>query len=359
MANLMTDTCTYDSLVNKYGNFHVPAICLKVDGSDTVRDLSLNIQSLEISLSLSEASTAVVRLGDVYDSVNRSFYDKIKDKFKLGKIVEVGIGYDSELQTVLKGYIDTLGAEFGENTSLIITIKDVRQLMISGGVHHVLHHVEHYSDAVNTILGGYSVLCTAEIDATEEQLVHPVSQKSSDYDFITRELIGNGRCNREFLVVGEKAYFRKTGNDTTAICSMEFGRELRKFQMESSYADLQVNVIGYDQQTQTVITATATAKSTEEQSSLMSETPVWDIVDPEADTQDKADLRAKAYADKRISLGQQGSGVCIGLPELIPGRYVEITMLEDMVNKKYYIVHVTHKIDEEGFVTEFTTGGWI
>lgn len=359
MGDLMTDTYTYDSLVNKYANFHVPAARLYVDGSDAVQELSLNIQSLEILLSLQSASTAVIRMNGDYDLENRSFDSKIKNKFKLGTIVEVGVGYISEIQKVFKGYVAALGAEFGKKTSLVVTLADVRRLMMTGGVHHVLHDVSNYSDAVETILGEYTKLCSAEIDATNDQLSSPLSQRSTDYDFITKELIARGRCKREFLVVCDKAYFREPCKETTAICSLEFGRELREFQVESAYTDLQVDVIGYNQQEQNVVTASATAKSSAAQSSVLTKTPIHNVVDPEADTQDKADMRAQAYANARLGAGQSGKGVCVGLPELIPGRFVEIDMLEDMANKKYYINKVTHKIDDKGFVTEFVAVGGV
>ena len=359
MASLMSDTRAYDSLVNKYSNFHVPAVRLYVDGSDVVQELTLSIQSVEIFLSLSEASTAVIRLKNVYDQEMRSFNSKIKSKFKLGTVVEVGIGYISEIQKVLKGYVAVLGAEFGENTCLVITVADVRRLMMTSGVHQVLHNVRNYSDAVKTILGEYSKLCSAEIEATNDQLDKPLSQQSTDYDFITKELIATGRCEREFLVVGDKAYFRKPHGDAKAICSLELGRELQKFEVESAYIDLQVNVTGYHQQEQSKFTASATAKSTEAQISVMTSTPVHNIVNPEMDTQDKANVCAQSYANRRLDLAQNGRGVCVGLPELIPGRYVEIVMLEEMANKKFYIQKVTHKIGKEGFVTEFETGGWV
>lgn len=358
MSDLMTDTCTYDSLVNKYANFHVPAIRLYVDGSDAVQDLGLTVQSLEITLSLSTASTAVIHITDLYDLETRTLDSKVKNKFKLGTVVEVGIGYVSEIQKVLKGYVAALRAEFGENTCLVVTVADVRQLMMTGGMHHALHNVSNYSDAVSTILEEYSKLCTAEIDATDDQLDRPFSQRSTDYDFITKELIAGGRCEREFLVVGGTAYFRKIGKEKEAICSMELGRELREFEVESGYTDLQVNVTGYSQQEQNTFTASASAKSTEAQSSLMTQTPIHNIVDPEADTQDKADLRARVYAGGRVAMGQKGRGVCVGLPELVPGRYVKIAIPEEMANKKFYIKNVTHKIDKEGFTTEFETGGW-
>ena len=357
MADLMADVCTYDSLVNKYGNFHVPAVRLYVDGRDVVQDLELDIHSLEVILSLQEASMAVIRLMDAYDPETRSFDDQVKNKFKLGTVVEVEIGYISETRKVLKGFVAILGAEFGQDTCLVVTVMDVRRLMMTGGVHHVLHDVSNYSDAVQTILDEYTKLCTAEIDATNDQLKNPVSQRSTDYDFITRELIAGGRCEREFLVVGDKAYFRTPRKETTAICSLELGRELREFRVENIYTDLKVDVTGYNQQEQNIITASATARSTEAQSSLFTKTPVHNIVDPEADTQDKADMRAQAYAGGRLSLGQNGKGVCLGLPELVPGRFVEIAMLEQMANKKFYINKVTHRIGEEGFVTEFEAGG--
>ena len=357
MASLMTDTCTYDSLVSKYGNFHVPAIRLYVDGSDAVQDLGLNVQSLEISLSLQTVSKAVIRLTGIYDPETRSFDGKVKNKFKLGTIVEVGIGYISEIRKVLKGFVEVLGAEFGSNTCLVVTVTDMRMLMKNGGVHHVLHSVSNYSDAVQTILEEYSKLCTVEIDATNDQLDKPLSQRSTDYDFITKELIATGRCDREFLVVGDTAYFRKPRKENTAICSLELGKGLREFKMENAYTDLKVDVTGYNQQEQNIVTASATAKSTEAQSSLMTKTPVHNIVDPEIDTQDKADVRAQAYVNGRINMGRKGSGVCVGFPELVPGRFVEIVMLEEMANKKFYIQNVTHKIDKKGFVTEFETEG--
>lgn len=358
MADLMTDTYTYDSLVNKYANFHVPAVRLYVDGSDAIQDLGLTVQSLEISLSLSTVSTAVIRITNLYDLETRSFDSKVKNKFKLGTVVEVGIGYVSEIQNVLKGYVSVLRAEFGDNNCFVVTISDVRLLMMTGGVHHVLHDVSNYSDAVSAILEEYSKLCTAEIDATDDQLDRPFSQRSTDYDFITKELIAGGRCEREFFVVGDTAYFRKICKENEAICSMELGRELREFEVESAYMDLQVNVTGYNQQEQNTVTASASAKSTEAQSSLMSQTPIHNIVDPEADTQDKADLRARAYADRKVDMGQKGRGVCVGIPELVPGRFVEIDIPEEMANKKFYISNVMHKIDKEGFTTEFETGGW-
>lgn len=358
MAGLMTDVYTYDALANKYGNFHVPAIRLYINGKEVAQDMSLNVLSAEISLSLSAASMAVIRMDAHYNREKRSFDSGIKSKFKLGTIVEVGIGYGSEVKKVLKGFVAFLGAEFLEYPCLVITIMDVRRLMMQSGVHHVLHDVKNYSDAVKKILGDYSKLCKAEIDPTKDNLEVPLSQNSTDYDFIARELTASGRTGREFFVLADTAYFRKPRKETRPIMKLEYGRELLQFQMESSYNNLKIEVSGYNQMEQKIITADAVVKAKESQSSLTSAVPVSCISDPEADTQEKAKIRAKALADAQLIAGQRGKGICIGLPEIVPGRFIEVVKLEEMVNKKYYVTGVHHNFDEKFFMTEFEIGGW-
>lgn len=355
MCDLMSGTYTYDALVSKYSNFHAPAVRLYVNDKDAVQELALSIPSVTISLSLAEASTAVIHLNNVYDPVKRSLDSRIRDKFKLGTVVEVGIGYSSEIHKVLKGYVASLRVGFGSNTSLVITVADVRKLMMISGDKIVQHDVKKYSDAVQKVLGEYSKLCTAEIEATDDQLDKPLSQWSNDYDFITRELVNAGCYGMEFLVVGDKAYFRKHRGNEEAICSLELGKGLKEFNAGRTYADLQVNVFGYCQNAD-VVYASAKIKS-EDTVSLMPSTPVHTIVSTMLNTQDKVDMCAKSYSDKVQTEEQNGSGVCVGLPVLVPGRYVKVAMLDKMVNKTYYIQRVTHRIDGGGFVTEFETGG--
>lgn len=359
MAGLMTDVYTYDALANKYGNFHIPAIRLYINGSELNQEMSQNIIDVEISLSLSAANTAVIRIDGNYDREKRSFDSKIVKKFKLGTIIEVGIGYGSEVKKVLKGFVALLSVEFGQQPCLVVTIMDARRLMMCSGVHQVLHDVKNYSDAVKKILANYSKLCKAEIDATKDNLQAPISQNSTDYDFIANELASSGRVGREFFVLADTAYFRKPRKEKRPMMKMEFGRELQNFQIENGYLDLKIEVSGYNQQEQKPISAIAVAKTKEPQSSLFSQTPVSCISDAGADTQERAKTRAQSLADNMLTSSQNGRGTCIGLPEIVPGRYLEVAKLEEMVNKKYYVTSVRHSLNQNFFQTEFEIGGWI
>ena len=49
---------------------------------------------------------------------------------------------------------------------------------------------------------------------------------------------------------------------------------------------------------------------------------------------------------------------CIGLPEILPGRFVKIDRVDSLANKKYYVTRVTHTYDRSGFTTRLEAEGW-
>ncbi|SFS06790.1 phage late control D family protein [Anaeromicropila populeti] len=359
MADLMTDTTSYQALANQYGNFIVPALKIKVNGTDVVNNLKLQIDQLTAHLSLKAASSVVIRLGGLYDLETSSFKSDVKDKFKLGTVVEIELGYSSTTQKVFKGYVAMLGVEFQDNALLVVTLMDARRLMMTSGKKQVLHDVTNYSDACATIMNNYSSLCTLTSDATQDTLKKPLSQITNDYDFVTKELIRKGKVDREFFIFGDKAYFREVGKNTTPIMTAQLNRELYEFTASMSYLDLQIEVVGYDGTEQAVISAKKDAKNTDNQTNIISTTPVMTVTDPDADSKDKADLRAAAIANQEKEKACTGYGKAIGLPEIVPGRYIEIEKLDSLVNKKFYIVEVKHVFDETGFLTYFEIGGCI
>lgn len=235
---------------------------------------------------------------------------------------------------------------------------DARRLMMARGTKHLLHDVQNYSDAFKAILDDYSKLCTPDVDPTDDQLKRPLAQTTNDYHFITKELIEKGKVDREFFILGEKAYFRETAKVTSPIMSVKYSRELLSFSMISNYLDMKIVVSGYDPEAQKTITATAAAKSKESQSSVISTPPEIYFVDPDADSLEKAKTRANAIAEKELKTLCAGNGKLVGLPEVVPGRFLKIESLDSMANKEYYLTEVVHTINTESFTTTFEIGGW-
>ena len=236
---------------------------------------------------------------------------------------------------------------------------DARRLMMKSGTRQVLHDVKNYSDAVNTILKDYSSLGKAVVDATSDKLEHPVSQSQNDYRFITQELIASGKVEREFFVFADKIYFRKPRGSTSPVLSLKPDQALLSLSVQEEYENLEVEVIGYDPKKQQTLTAKTAVSAGKNMKKLGSVKPKLSLTDAEADTQDKVKARAKTLAQTRGWQKQTGSGMTIGLPQIVPGRYLEIKELEpDYGDHKYYITDVTHEMHGTHFVTRFEIEGW-
>lgn len=353
----MTAVSSYSLLSAKYGNFIVPALKIKVDGEDLVKNQGLMIEELQVRLSLTAAGSAVFKIAGIYEEKSHSFQGNVKTKLKPGTVVEVETGYLSSTQKVFKGYVAMLGAEFGEVPRLVVTLMDARRLMMTSGKKSVLHNVKNYSDAVKKVLGDYSKLCSSSVDATDDALTRPVSQTTNDYDFITRELIHRGRADREFFIIGDKVYFRTPKKISLPMMTVRYGRELQSLNVNFAYLDLKVEVTGYNAKEQEAVRASGKAKGCLGQKKLFGVTPVSTFLDPDADSQGKARVRAEAAVRSREDQRCTGRGSVIGLPEVIPGRFLKVEGLDSLVNQQYYITEVTHVMNKESYITHFEIGG--
>lgn len=359
MPDLMTGTYTFEALASKYGNFCVPLIKIKMNGTELISTLKLSVVDIRVTLSLRAASMVLFKLGGLYDEESHSFDKKIKSYFTLGNIMEVELGYLSRTCKIFKGFVAMLGAEFYQAPLLVVTLMDVRRLMMLSGSQYMLHEVVNYSDAFKTIITKYSKLCSPEIDATDDKLERPLSQTQNDYLFVTKELIKNGKADREFFVLGSKVYFRQPRKVRQPMMTLQYGRELLALKIDEEYQDLKVEVIGYDDQAQKVVVGSAAVKKNKNQKKLFSSAQVFTVTDPAVHTQKKAGEKAKVIAKEKEWKARSGRGVTVGLPELVPGRFVKVEALEkDYGDHKYYIESVVHEISGESFRTTFEIGGW-
>ncbi len=359
MGDPMTATAEFSALEIKYGNFVVPAMKIKMNGMDVISQLDLTVSEMQVKLSLDGASMVIIKIADAYDVKSHSFESKIKNKFKLGTITEIELGYLSSTSPVFKGYVAGLGAEMSESPLLLVKLMDVRKLMMTSGVKRILFEDENYSDVFKKVMGDYSKLCSVTCDATSDKLKSPISQSTNDYNFVKNELIKKGKSEREFFVLLDKAYFRTPGKNKTPIMTVHYGRELLEFTMMAEYLDTKIKVVGYDPVNFKEIVSDADAKSPEKQTSVLSPAPTQFFIDADADSESKASTRAKAIAAKMKDESCYAQGVLIGLPEIVPGRYIKVDKTDDLLDKKYYISEVTHNINESSFTTSFEAKGWI
>lgn len=356
MADLTKGSYTYTQLANKYGNFCAPAKKIKIGGKDVLSSLHLAVADINISLSMDSASIVSFQIAGAYDEKTHSFLSSVKDKFELGTVVEVEIGYLSNTTAVFKGFVASRGVNFSTASTLSITLADARKLMMTGTKNRY-YEVDYYSEAVTMVMKDYSKLCSLKADATKEKLTEPILQEGNDYNFIMHKLIQGAKLDREFFILGDMAYFREPTEKTDVITTVSFGRELLSFSQQETYGGVKFKVAGFDPVKGELIKGDAEVSSPDGQKKATSKIPEYHIASQTADTAEKAKKMAKAMAKRKKKEGKNGSAEVVGLPELVPGRYIKIEGMDSMVNGTYYIASVTHSIGSGGFQTSLELEG--
>lgn len=357
-------TLKYEDLSKKYREFDVATFKLKIGGKDVpLKDVT--IDNIEVSISTGfEASMCSFDVYEIYDLDERSFNSSMmKSFFTLGKEVEISLGY-IETTLVFKGYIETIKNIFSDYSYPYLSVEclDVKGLMMHGTKSEVMN-LDAFSDAVNKILGNYSLVGSKSVDQCTKLTREIQQNNETDYAFLCRVA---KKINYEFFVLQGKVYFRKpTYSEQSPQIIFEWGQMLLAFTQTktlSKYVN-KVTVKGYNDAEHKVIESTASApikigsgssKPDKFSSDLKSSTSV--ILDMEINTVEEAKERAEAELNRRSLNFITGFGKCVGFPELVPGKYIEIKSFDGDVDNKYYVTRVVHKINHGEYITEFEAG---
>ena len=351
---LMDESTTYARLVSRYGQFRVPAWKLLIEGKQLPG--GVGVERISATLSLDGASAVSFTVAGAYDRKSSGFQKDVKSMLKLGAKVNLSLGYGSALTEIFQGYISAVGVEFSDTPVLSITAMDVRRLMMEGTSREEVHVVSTYSAAFQEVMKRYSALCpNLEVDATDKDEITQIVQRTSDYDFVSENLAR--KANREFFVLGDRAYFRERGKVKQPICTLSWGEGLLSFSRSSLYQNLKITVIGFDPDNKQPVKAQVTEKSDEAQKAVGAQHETV-IPDPDAREEAKARKRAEKEAQERKRRAQTGSASCVGLPELVPGRFVAMKGLDSDLDLDYYIREVRHELGSDGFSTTLEIGGW-
>ena len=355
--DLMNETTSYDRLKNKYYDFRAPDVEVSVGGTKLVTKGKLHIKELEVELTSGyEASGCSFVVTGAYEPKQTDFSDEI-DVLQLGEAVEVSMGY-VRLEMIFKGYINRIEYRFGSDGSgydIYVECMDAKGLLMK--TRRMEFFTQKSADAVvSAILGETPVssyLSGKELDACPEEEVPLRSHMMSDYDLIVEQASKNGF---EFFIIQGKAYFRKKQKVTspimtlapgTGLISARFalsGQELvKKIEVRSIDASSGKQISGEAAPTGTYGSGSGPKKMMGDSRQIYYEPGVKDATE------------AKSRAETRLKAGLARFGEmeceCVGIPELSPGRYVELNHLSSRMNRKYYVTYVRHVLDEGGYRT--------
>lgn len=366
--NPMTAIYQYEDLVKAYDNFLAPALEIYVDNKkNNVLDKGkITVDNIQITLSAEEASGLSFQVVNAFDPVSSSIKEDIKKSFLVGNVLEVALGYGSNLTNVFKGYVTEFRVSYQGPPVVSVTAVDVRKLLMENSRLDYQHTGASYDDILQKLLKNYKPLCNKLIlnkNASDKTIPQKTSgsstsdsiemtQNNSDYYFIKKDLCK--AANKDFFVVGDQAFFIEP-EEEKAFMELKWGESLISFQKASSYCNEQVKVFS-SQDDKSVNSASISLKTEETTSSPIEQQILKEL--EEVSGMSKQELTAyleKIKKDKK-KRNKSGSGTLLGLPEIVPGRYIKISGVDSDDAGTYYITEVTHSYGSDGFETTFTIG---
>lgn len=353
MADLMSGSFNYALLERQYDSFSVPAAWIKVNGLDIITLLGLSVSQIGVDLSAKEAGSANFTIENTYRLDTRSFLSKVKAIIKLGAVVSIELGYGSSRTAVFKGYIAEISSDYSDAPTISVTALDVVRLLMDNSRMNYRHTDKTYSAIVKTILRKYINVCSnlSNVETTTEQL-EGITQNGTDYEFLKRLA---RKANKEFFIFSGAAYFRTPRKNSTAIMTLEWGKSLISFQARETYCNEKIIVQGLDRQKHVTVESSTVVKSSNTLPVLL--LPLENVVQKsDLDTVSKAKRVANSMKREKEEQMKSASGSCIGLPQLIPGRFIYVGGLDGSKKVKFYLKSVKHSFGADGFTTSFTTG---
>jgi len=358
-------------------DFYAPDFRIKIGGKDQ-KELYSEIISLEVDERLEGSSMFTLNINEGWNANKKTFkwLDNPLINPDNGLDVAIQVGYANRgikvKDTLIKGKITSLSPNFPSS--------GIPTLSVQGYDHSfclqktvvkkkkTFEKEKNYGAIVKKILSDHPNIKAGQIDPTVnacEKIVQNANE--SDYQFIKRLA---DRIGFEFFITNGELFFREPNDSefltkSDEIITLSWGKELISFNPRLSTAKVvtKVTVQAHDPKNKKAIKGVATLKDigikdSKLENTLKSandcqkkelETSKHDI--PVCDEKD-AKILAKSLLRKANNSLIEGNCECIGMPEIRPGKSLNIKGVGDRFNGKYYVKSAKHSIGD-GYKTSF------
>lgn len=348
-------------------------------------DTGLAITEIEVELTGGyDASLATVVLSGSYDSDKKKYdIDKTKKFLFMGSSVNIYLGYGTSVREVFRGFIARVHFIIPDPVSedmpsIELTCMDVKGLMMANR-HSKRLKARYFSDAVKEILEANAFITQKDESGNsfmelnisntpdkkqggnegggqeekDDRRVEMVEE--SDYEFIVKAA---KRYNFEFFAVGNVLYFIEAKKNTTTLIeldprmgmkSMDVGYDMTGLVRSVVVRNIdmaQGKYIGDKKKSQTKISLGNKAKALVEKQSLV-------YLDPTTDSKEEAGFRAAYLLDNADYRLGSVNAEFVGIPEIIPGRFIKLKNFGKPLDNDFYITSVRHLLNNNRFVTRF------
>jgi len=354
------------ALEQKYGGFLGPAIEIKLGGV-TLDSTSIPISRLEVDLSADgSAGSCMFAVNSLYDYNTGTWEKTVLKNLKVGAKLEVKGGYVKKEQ-LFYGYVDEYSMDYvgGSAPRLIVQGVDGLGYLMSckddyyGGEKGTAAAVKEI--LAKSVSAGFAKKVT--VGAGLKDFETPILKEEGMDDFTFLRVLAE-RYGMALMCVDGELIFDSLWDASSPVTELEMGRGLLTFQKRfSTHGQVgKVSIWGLDKNNKPVeghadkVTTGGSGKSAAEHFSALKKAVLKEGSEF-AVTADECTRLAKARLNGIAMNFVQGRGHCIGIPELIPGRYLKIKSLTDKSSDEFFLSRVTHRFSADGYFCDFEVKG--
>lgn len=368
-------TYEFDDLKRKYRAFQQPIAVLRMADRDMGGGKGYPISDVEIDLTCGyEASVAEFSLYNVYNKETESFEvaDVLKKCIVPGAKTEIALGYGESADLIFLGVVTRVNYRYepDEIPCIRISAMDVKGVMMAGSYSRQLAAAS-YSAAVREILqrSAYAgmqssgIIRGIQVTDTPDQMSPGLTEGTtvtdrsvemvaeSDYEFVVRAA---RRYNYEFFTECGIVLFRKPRADQGVRIVITPACGLYRYDISYDVTGLvnKVTVRATDAAKAKVISSKAKNRASlpgKAKALLKGSEKVY--IDALAASLEETGYRADSLMEN-ISY-RYGSLECEvqGLPEYLPGYFVELSGVGKNADNKFYITRAVHRLSKNGRYT--------
>ncbi len=386
-------TFNFEDLKTIYSGLEEAFVVIKIGGK-SIGDKKYGLAVSDIYVDLTsgyEASIAEFSIYNVYDKSTASFHmdSNLKKFVTLGAKVEIATGYGRQAKSIFVGSVMRVNYRHGmeEIPCIRVSAMDVKGIMMSstysrqlkascfsGAVQEILEKSVYTNMQSSGIIEEIRVTDTPDkegsgLSAKEDSSLSGVGSMTgtgssssssevtdrtiemvaeSDYEFIVKAA---KRYNYEFFTECGSVYFRKAKSDTDIrlVVTPDMGMYSFDISYDVTGVANQVTVRATDASKAKLIQAVQKNQNSlpnKAKNLIKGSEKVY--IDATATSKEEAEYRAQSIMDQVAY--RFGSFECEmqGLPEYLPGYFMELSGLGEGIDNTFYINRVIHEMTKDG-----------
>lgn len=339
----------------------LPNIKVLIQGKPLLAAADVDLVSVTVSEDLEVPSMFALELVS-WDLAKEKFTWVDDDLFQVGNEVEIQMGYDHDVKTVMVGEITGLEPEFvrGVTPLLIVRGHDLRHRLLRGSKTKSFVKMKD-SEIASKIAQSQGL--TPKVKDSKVKQEYILQHNQTDWEFLQQRA---DRIGYEVVVEDKTLYFRPHQNDAPKVLTLKFAEDLTEFLPRLSTMSLvqEVEVRGWSAKDKKEVMGKAgVGKEGGKMGGKDTGTKAIKTFGKSTATIVSQPIASKAEADQ-MALGQfkemaiayiTGEGKCQGTPSLQAGKVIEITGVGKRFSGLYYVVSSEHRYSQaQGYSTSFT-----